>query len=618
MKSRSIFLAGGLSLVMTSAAVADIQFEQADFNLGEYTNDSIMFFDKENDGDLDAITYGERQISSIYQKNTNGFTRESSSAELVRWGALTTDINNDGFQDIISYPFNISLNDGTGSFLTPNSWLPAISDQSDNHEIKTTDLDQNGQVDVVLSSWKMTGVNTFIYMNVSHSTTSPGEFSYDYEVNLNSLSFDGTQVNHKTRGVAIGDLNGDGYPDTVIINSPYILFGYLVLGGSTVMLNDGAGKLIPSAYISGAEDIELGDLDGDGDLDAYLAIGEDSPDEVWFNDGNGAFINSGQALGGNDSIDAAMADLDGDGDLDVVSASYNQALPSLQNQSHTVWLNDGFGQLTQSAFTFGSGHVTKTLELVDIDQDGDTDIVTMGGREHYQSGTFSNTSEIWLNQLVPNNSGSGSGNCGFYSQSDLDQAIADATQVGILEGIQMCQDNPNDYGLFGQADIDHSYSLGIQLCKEDPASCGLFNQADIDNALLIGLVQGKQRCTDDPASCGLFSQAELDSALASGMSLGVQSCINAPASCSLFGQADVDGAFSSGQLLGIDQGIQQCKDDPAICGLFDQQQIDNSVTQVVNQIISDLPKGQINSVCKKNPSSPLCQQLSTNLASIQA
>ena len=81
--------------------------------------------------------------------------------------------------------------------------------------------------------------------------------------------------------------------------------------------------------------VTLGDLDGDGDLDAMVANTSGQPNTVWTNDGNGTFTNSGQALGNSKSKSVALGDLDGDGDLDAMVGNFDQP--------NTVWVNDQLG-----------------------------------------------------------------------------------------------------------------------------------------------------------------------------------------------------------------------------------------------------------------------------------
>ena len=54
---------------------------------------------------------------------------------------------------------------------------------------------------------------------------------------------------------------------------------------------------------------------------------------MWINDGNGTFTDSGQALGSSKSYGVELGDVDDDGDLDAFVANYGQG--------NKVWINDG-------------------------------------------------------------------------------------------------------------------------------------------------------------------------------------------------------------------------------------------------------------------------------------
>ena len=71
----------------------------------------------------------------------------------------------------------------------------------------------------------------------------------------------------------------------------------------------------------------LGDLDGDGDLDAVFANPLAHDSEVWFNDGTGVFVDTDQQLT-RYGHGVGVADLDGDGDLDAVIAATSSARPA--------------------------------------------------------------------------------------------------------------------------------------------------------------------------------------------------------------------------------------------------------------------------------------------------
>jgi hypothetical protein len=137
-------------------------------------------------------------------------------------------------------------------------------------------------------------------------------------------------------GVALADLDDDGDLDAFTVTSgsaPHLV--WVNQGGAQ---GGTPGTFLDSGQALGSwsgTDVALGDVDGDGDADAYVAHDGTNPDRVWLNDGAGLFADSGQTLGTASSQAVALADLDADGDLDAVVGSLGGA---------QVWANQGGAQ----------------------------------------------------------------------------------------------------------------------------------------------------------------------------------------------------------------------------------------------------------------------------------
>lgn len=177
----------------------------------------------------------------------------------------------------------------------------------------------------------------------------------------------------KFRAVALGDLDGDGDLDAYLAGD----------FADEIWLNDGMGDFLDSGQNLGTSEtysVALGDLDQDGDLDAFAGNSWDTANDVWLNDGTGTFTSSGQALGADFTTKVALGDLDGDGDLD---AFVGNSFTTLVDQ---IWVNDGAGGFTNSGLAFG-GDNTLDAALGDLEGDGDLDIYTseLGGK-------------IWINE----------------------------------------------------------------------------------------------------------------------------------------------------------------------------------------------------------------------------
>ncbi|MEM7397045.1 MAG: DUF11 domain-containing protein, partial [Verrucomicrobiota bacterium] len=163
--------------------------------------------------------------------------------------------------------------------------------------------------------------------------------------------------NRSAFGVELGDLDGDGDLDAFVVNKGQ---------ANRVWLNDGAGFFsTPGQELGNGESIgvDLGDLDGDGDLDAYVA--NYGPDIVWINDGTGHFSGSGQFFANWNSTGVELGDLDGDGDLD--------AFTSVLFQKNRYWLNQGTCLFTLGGETIRNWE-TQNPALGDLDGDGDLDV----------------------------------------------------------------------------------------------------------------------------------------------------------------------------------------------------------------------------------------------------
>lgn len=128
-------------------------------------------------------------------------------------------------------------------------------------------------------------------------------------------------------GVALGDVDGDGMPDVFLARTQGCSALYRNLGHwkfQDITVSAGVGAC--DRHSSGAA---FADVDGDGDLDLVL-LATTGPNVIFTNDGKGHFTEHrdlGLDTTGRGGTTLAMADVDGDGKLDLYVANYKAYSP---------------------------------------------------------------------------------------------------------------------------------------------------------------------------------------------------------------------------------------------------------------------------------------------------
>jgi hypothetical protein len=156
-----------------------------------------------------------------------------------------------------------------------------------------------------------------------------------------------------------GDFHRDGNVDLVVVTAHDAL-AILVGRGDGTFLPEMRAAAVPGSILG------AGDLNEDGALDVVY-VGSSKGIGVLLGNGNGSFRTGAPVKGLGFLLDVVVAELNGDEHLDLVVAD-----PSGRS-IHLLWGN-GDGTFEQPV-TIGTGVRTSCVVAVDLDTDGDKDLV---------------------------------------------------------------------------------------------------------------------------------------------------------------------------------------------------------------------------------------------------
>lgn len=322
-------------------------------------NMDVRAFDLDGDNDLDLVFAREFQANFLLKNNgaamfTNATPGNLPSVVHDSEDVAIADFNGDGYLDLVfcsedDKVHEYYLGNGAGKFNTAAYQPP----NSEANAVITTDLNADGLPDLLF------GNKGTISILINNGT---GGFSPENQRI--------EQIQRTTQDLALADVDGDGDLDLMAGNE----------NGNLLFINDGSGYFkdesasrLPGGLNLETRKIAVGDADGDGDPDIFLAnvafiSGKNPQNRLLINDGTGHFADStatGLPEDSDHTIDAIFEDVDLDSDLDLV-------LANVFGGPIKIYGNDGIGHFADiSAAVLGQTYTRDALGVIAADFNGD-------------------------------------------------------------------------------------------------------------------------------------------------------------------------------------------------------------------------------------------------------
>jgi len=297
------------------------------------TYNHSTFCDVDRDGDLDIYISVLRNRDYLFVNDSLGNygdeseripLDEDSQSTSAAYGDIDADLDLDFVVTEVTYQFNkLLLNNGNGFYsYAPNSRFPSGRDNSD--MVSFGDVDGDFELDVVIAN---EGEENVLMIN-----DGDGFFT-----NETSSRLPATSQYYSTSAI-FGDVDGDGDLDIFVTNAFLNSMNNLLINDGSGYFSDESDLRLP-AIGDISSDASFGDIDNDGDLDVIVANdayqGAGYTNRVYINNGDGFFGDETDqrlpdiSLGTDDVV---LGDIDSDGDLDLLVVNKGEYPDGEQNR----------------------------------------------------------------------------------------------------------------------------------------------------------------------------------------------------------------------------------------------------------------------------------------------